>query len=48
MGFRDIWKQVDEFKLLDKVLPDPKHTVGCYVQLEDQSIGITKAVKEVK
>ena len=48
MSFKDIWRQIDEFKLLDKVLLDPNHTVGCYVQLEDQSLGVTKSVKLVK
>lgn len=41
---KDIWKQYEEFKTLDKVFPDPMRTVGCYVQTSEQAFGTIKAV----
>ena len=33
---RDFWKQYDEFKMLDKVIPDLRKVAGCYVQVGEQ------------
>ena len=45
-GGRDIWKQYEEFKLLDKVLPNPAHTAGCFVQLDESGFGVIEQVSQ--
>ena len=45
---RDIWKQYEEFKLLDKVLPNPSQTTGCFVQLDESSFGVIEQVSQLR